>query len=54
MLIIKLCVILHLRLNFNLNNFLMSIYTTIVLNPFIAILSNHLDAYPTPINLSYL
>ena len=32
----------------------MSIYTTIVRNPIITILSNHVDAYPTPLNLSYI
>jgi len=32
----------------------MSLYTTIVRNPFLAVMSSHLDAYPTPINLSYL
>lgn len=32
----------------------MSIYTTIVRNPLIAVVANHLDAYPTPVNLSYL
>lgn len=32
----------------------MSIYTTIVRNPLIAVVANHLDAYPTPVNLSYM
>ena len=32
----------------------MSLYTTIVRNPLIAVVANHLDAYPTPVNLSYL
>ncbi len=29
-------------------------YTTIVRNPLIAVVANHLDAYPTPVNLSYM
>lgn len=32
----------------------MSIYTVIVRNPLIAVVANHLDSYPTPVNLSYL
>lgn len=32
----------------------MSMYTTIVRNPLIAVVANHLDAYPTPVNLSYM
>lgn len=32
----------------------MSIYTTRVRNPLIAVIGNHLDGYPTPLNLSYL
>lgn len=32
----------------------MSAYTTRVRNPIVATLSNHIDSYPTPINLSYL
>jgi ubiquinol-cytochrome c reductase cytochrome b subunit len=31
----------------------MSIYTTLSRNPLVAFVSNHLDAYPTPLNLSY-
>lgn len=32
----------------------MSVYSTRVRNPLLAALSNHLDGYPTPVNLSYL
>ena len=32
----------------------MSFYTYLIRNPLLAIVSNHLDAYPTPINLSYI
>ena len=32
----------------------MSFYLTSVKNPLIAILSNHIDSYPTPVNLSYM
>lgn len=32
----------------------MSFYSTLVKNPLIASLSNHLDSYPTPVNLTYL
>lgn len=32
----------------------MSLYATRVRNPLIAVVSNHLDWYPTPVNLSYL
>ena len=32
----------------------MSVYLTLVRHPLVAVVSNHLDNYPTPINLSYL
>jgi ubiquinol-cytochrome c reductase cytochrome b subunit len=32
----------------------MSLYSSLVKNPIIATVSNHLDGYPTPINLTYL
>lgn len=32
----------------------MSLYAIIIRNPIIAIVDNHLDNYPTPVNLSYL
>lgn len=32
----------------------MSVYTTRVRNPLVAVISNHLDGYPSPLNLSYL
>jgi ubiquinol-cytochrome c reductase cytochrome b subunit len=32
----------------------MSIYVKAVRNPFVAAISNHIDGYPTPVNLSYL
>ena len=32
----------------------MSFYTILARNPFLSVISNHLDAYPTPLNLSYL
>jgi len=32
----------------------MSFYINLTRNPFLSIISNHLDAYPTPLNLSYL
>jgi hypothetical protein len=36
-------------------NFLdMSIQSTLVRNPIIAFVTNHLDMYPTPANLSYI
>jgi quinol-cytochrome oxidoreductase complex cytochrome b subunit len=32
----------------------MSFYTTLIKNPLVATVSNHIDGYPTPVNLSYL
>ena len=32
----------------------MSFYINLVRNPLISVISNHLDGYPTPLNLSYL
>ena len=32
----------------------MSFYNYLLKNPFVATISNHIDTYPTPINLSYL
>ncbi len=32
----------------------MSLYSKLVKNPLVATISNHIDGYPTPINLTYL
>jgi len=32
----------------------MSIYTALARNPLVAVVINHLDSYPTPVNLSYM
>lgn len=32
----------------------MSFYSTLLKNPFVSTISNHIDSYPTPINLTYL
>ena len=34
--------------------FSMSLYVALALYPLVAVISNHLDTYPTPINLSYM
>jgi hypothetical protein len=32
----------------------MSVYNKLVKNPLVSTLMNHIDVYPTPVNLSYL
>jgi len=41
------------RLEFS-GYFPMSLYVALSRHPLVAVISNHLDSYPTPINLSYM